>query len=240
LFIDPDVLQADYARSPDWLKALMNAWADGLNYYLAKHPQVKPKLIAHFEPWMALSFSEGSIGGDIEDIKLTQLEDFYGKRKLGMTDDERGFVFHDPGGSNGIAIAPSDSMDGHALLLINPHTTFFFRSELQVDERRRPECLWRGDLGTVLRLSGIQRACRLDAHVDRRGQCRRVCGRHRRRRTASVITATAKNFGRWARDSSRCRIERPAAAERRGHSRPITPATARSFARPTANGSAFR
>ncbi|MGD0865388.1 MAG: penicillin acylase family protein [Rhizomicrobium sp.] len=131
LFIDPDALQADYARSPDWLKALMNAWADGLNYYLAKHPQVKPKVIAHFEPWMALSFSEGSIGGDIEDIKLTQLEDFYDKRKLGMTDDERGFVFHDPGGSNGIAIAPSDSMDGHALLLINPHTTFFFRSELQ-------------------------------------------------------------------------------------------------------------
>ena len=132
LFIDPQVLQADYAGSPDWLKALMNAWADGLNYYLAKHPHVKPKLIAQFEPWMALAFSEGSIGGDIEQIKLTELENFYGKRKLGMTDDERGFVFHEPGGSNGIAIAPSDARDGHALLLINPHTTFFFRSELQV------------------------------------------------------------------------------------------------------------
>jgi acyl-homoserine-lactone acylase len=132
LFIDSEVLKADYATSPDWLKALMNAWADGLNYYLAKHPQVKPKLISHFEPWMALSFSEGSIGGDIEDIKLTPLEDFYGKRKLGMTDDERGFIFHEPSGSNGIAIAPSDTRDGHALLLINPHTTFFFRSELQV------------------------------------------------------------------------------------------------------------
>ncbi len=132
LFIDPQVLKADYGRSPEWLKALMNAWADGLNFYLAKHPQVKPKLIAHFEPWMALSFSEGSIGGDIERIKLTELEDFYGKRKLGTTDDERGLVFHEPRGSNGIAIAPSDTLNGHALLLINPHTTFFFRSELQV------------------------------------------------------------------------------------------------------------
>jgi acyl-homoserine-lactone acylase len=132
LFIDPDVLKADYAKSPDWLKTLMNAWADGLNFYLAKHPNVKPRVITHFEPWMALSFSEGSIGGDIERVMLSQLEDFYGNRKLGMTDDERGLIFHEPRGSNGIAISPSDTRDGHALLLINPHTTFFFRSELQM------------------------------------------------------------------------------------------------------------
>ena len=126
------MLKADYAKSPDWLKTLMNAWADGLNFYLAKHPNVKPRVITHFEPWMALSFSEGSIGGDIERVMLSQLEDFYGNRKLGMTDDERGLIFHEPRGSNGIAISPSDTRDGHALLLINPHTTFFFRSELQM------------------------------------------------------------------------------------------------------------
>ncbi|HEY8948388.1 MAG TPA: penicillin acylase family protein [Rhizomicrobium sp.] len=132
LFIDPEALKADYAKSPDWLKALMDAWADGLNFYLATHPNAKPKVIAHFEPWMALSFSEGSIGGDIERVLLTPLQNFYGNRKLGMTRDERGLVFHEPSGSNGIAIAPSDTRDGHALLLINPHTTFFFRSELQM------------------------------------------------------------------------------------------------------------
>ncbi|MDE1987024.1 MAG: penicillin acylase family protein [Alphaproteobacteria bacterium] len=132
LFIDPEVLKADYAKSPAWLQALMNAWADGLNYYLATHTDVKPRVIRHFEPWMALSFTEGSIGGDIERVPLSQLQDFYGKQKLGMTDDERGLVFHEPRGSNGIAIAPSDTRDGHALLLINPHTTFFFRSELQM------------------------------------------------------------------------------------------------------------
>lgn len=132
LFIDPAVLKADYAKSPAWLKALMNGWADGLNYYLATHPDVKPKVITRFEPWMALSFSEGSIGGDIERVALTQLESFYGQRQLAMTADEKGLLFKEPKGSNGIAIAPKNTLEGHALLLINPHTSFFFRSEMQV------------------------------------------------------------------------------------------------------------
>ena len=59
-----------YAGSAPWLKSLMNAWADGLNFYLATHPGVKPRALARFEPWMALSFTEGSIGGDIERIDL--------------------------------------------------------------------------------------------------------------------------------------------------------------------------
>ena len=68
LYIDEPGLKGDYARSPAWLQALMNGWADGLNFYLATHPRTKPRVITHFEPWMALSFSEGSIGGDIEHI----------------------------------------------------------------------------------------------------------------------------------------------------------------------------
>ncbi len=132
LFIDPAVLKADYAKSPAWLKALMNGWADGLNFYLATHPDVKPKVIKRFEPWMALSFSEGSIGGDIERVALTQLEAFYGQRQLAMTADEKGLLFKEPKGSNGFAIAPKNTLEGHALLLINPHTSFFFRSEMQV------------------------------------------------------------------------------------------------------------
>src|SRR6266478_5072101 len=79
LFINPDSLRVRYAASPAWLKRLMNAWADGLNFYLYKHPEVKPRVIARFEPWMALSFTEGSIGGDIEKINLKELEAFYGK-----------------------------------------------------------------------------------------------------------------------------------------------------------------
>ncbi len=78
LFIDVGRLQRQYRAAPAWLKSLMDAWSDGLNYFLSKHPNVHPKVIQHFEPWMALSFTEGSIGGDIETIDLKQLEKFYG------------------------------------------------------------------------------------------------------------------------------------------------------------------
>lgn len=132
LFIQPDDLKADYARSPEWLKALMIAWADGLNYYLHTHPNVIPRVIKHFEPWMALAFSEGSIGGDIESISLGQLEALYGNRPVALNDIETGRVRPEPTGSNGFAIAPSHTRNGHALLMINPHTSFFFRSEAQV------------------------------------------------------------------------------------------------------------
>lgn len=132
LYVDEAGLKADYAASPDWLKKLMDAWADGLNYFLATHPQVKPRLITHFQPWMTMCFTEGSIGGDIESIPLTQLQAFYEQRAIAMTARERDVSLREPTGSNGIAIAPELTRDGHALLLINPHTSFFFRSELQM------------------------------------------------------------------------------------------------------------
>jgi acyl-homoserine-lactone acylase len=134
LFINTDTLRAKYAASPAWLKQLMNAWADGLNYYLHTHAQVKPRVIRRFEPWMALSFSEGSIGGDIEDVSIKQLAAFYGNgaddliRETGDGPPPE----PEPGGSNGMAVAPSNTLDHHALLLINPHTSFFFRAELQM------------------------------------------------------------------------------------------------------------
>ena len=134
LFIDPEVLKAEYAGSPEWLKKLMGAFADGANFYLAKHPQTKPLVIRHFEPWMALSFSEGSIGGDIERVDLKQLEAFYGggKSAASLQGEPGPLAEAEPGGSNGIAIAPGNTTQHHALLLINPHTSFFFRSELQM------------------------------------------------------------------------------------------------------------
>ncbi|MET9552266.1 penicillin acylase family protein [Streptomyces sp. NPDC006645] len=135
LFLDPEELRKDYAKCPAWLRALMRAWADGLNYYLATHPEVRPRVLDRFEPWMPLSFSEGSIGGDIESVMLSQLEAFYSGRDVPITDEERGLVLREPTGSNGIAVAPSHTRDGHALLLINPHTSFFFRAEQHVTSR---------------------------------------------------------------------------------------------------------
>jgi acyl-homoserine-lactone acylase len=131
LFINPDSMKAMYARSPDWLRSLMDAYADGLNFFLHKHPEVRPKVITRFDPWMALTFSEGSIGGDIERVSIPQLRAFHTNTPAPRTADE-GEMFEEPRGSNGIAIAPQNTVNKRALLLINPHTSFFFRAEAQM------------------------------------------------------------------------------------------------------------
>jgi len=127
LFIDPVELKKEYTASPAWLRKLMDAFADGLDYYLYQHPEVKPRVIRRFEPWMALSFTEGSIGGDIERVDLNQLAAFYGQAAAEQREYDP-----EPAGSNGAAIAPSNTVAHRALLLINPHTSFYFRSELQM------------------------------------------------------------------------------------------------------------
>ena len=110
----------------------MDAWAAGLNYYLATHPEVKPRVLTRFEPWMALSFTEGSIGGDIERIDLKELERFLSAERS-KTAAAALYDPSSPRGSNGDRhCSPALTKDGKALLLINPHTSFFFRSELQV------------------------------------------------------------------------------------------------------------
>ena len=130
LFIDPAELQQQFDASPAWLQELMVAFADGLNFYLYTHPEVTPRVIQTFEPWMALSFTEGSIGGDIERVDLQQLQDFYGNGS-GLAQVQIRLDV-EPGGSNGFSIAPENTSNGNALLLINPHTSFFFRSELHM------------------------------------------------------------------------------------------------------------
>ncbi len=132
LFIDPEDMKQQYDGSPDWLKALMDAYADGLNYYLYTHPEVEPRVITHFEPWMALTFSEGSIGGDIERVNLRNLEAFYGDGSQMSLADAPSEVDREPTGSNGFAVAPANTASGNALLYINPHTSHYFRAELHM------------------------------------------------------------------------------------------------------------
>src|SRR6476646_8330402 len=56
LYVSDAKLKDEYAKSPEPMQKLMNGWADGLNYFLATHPQVKPQMLKRFEPWMAMSF----------------------------------------------------------------------------------------------------------------------------------------------------------------------------------------
>ena len=133
LINDPADLQARYEGAEPWLKKLMQAWADGLNFYLATHPSVTPRAITRFDPWMPLSFSDGSIGPDIERVNLREFAAYYpGAPAPGRRADPVPGEYVEPTGSNGVAIAPKIEKNHHALLLINPHTSFFFREEAQM------------------------------------------------------------------------------------------------------------
>lgn len=125
-----------YESSPEWLQKLCVAFADGINFYLHTHPEVQPKLLTHFEPWMPMYFSEGSIGGDIERVSTKEIKAFYeNKPVLSLSKINDGLMRIDddePRGSNGFAISGKLTASGNAMLLINPHTSFFFRGEAHV------------------------------------------------------------------------------------------------------------
>jgi len=125
----------NFDNSPKWLQDLCVAFADGINFYLSEHPEVTPKLITHFEPWMPMYFSEGSIGGDIERISTAKIKDFYDSSNTALAMVNDGLIRlkdNEPRGSNGFAISGSKTASGNAMLLINPHTSFFFRGEVHV------------------------------------------------------------------------------------------------------------
>ena len=137
LYMTTDEAKSAYAASPDWLRALCDSFADGLNYYLAMHPEVRPKVLERFEPWMPMFFFEGSIGGDIEQIPVAGIKAFYGAGEsieLAVIEQARApdFGYERHLGSNGFAIAGEHTASGDAMLLINPHTTFYFRGEVHV------------------------------------------------------------------------------------------------------------
>lgn len=153
LYMTREEAEAAYAAAPDWLRQLCDAFADGLNWYLATHPDVQPELLTRFEPWMPFYFFEGSIGGDIEQIPVDGIEAFYSRGRSVVDELPRlerpaasgpaeqtaaraaaqpAPVFVEPSGSNGFAIAGSRTASGNAMLLINPHTSFFFRGEVHL------------------------------------------------------------------------------------------------------------
>jgi acyl-homoserine lactone acylase PvdQ len=137
LFMTEEEAKTTYASVPDWLKELCEAWADGINFYLHTHPEVEPKAIQKYEPWMTMYFTEGSIGGDIERVSTRKIKAFYESispsgRGPGGGLAESELLLEEPQGSNGLAISGDLTESGNAMLLINPHTSFYFRGEVHV------------------------------------------------------------------------------------------------------------
>ena len=136
LFMTQEEAITNYESSPEWLKKLCIAFADGVNYYLETHPEVTPRLLTHFEPWMPMYFSEGSIGGDIERVSTRKIKAMYEggmeipqAQQVALLQEQE---MQEPQGSNGIAISGDLTASGNPLLLINPHTSFYFRGEVHV------------------------------------------------------------------------------------------------------------
>lgn len=123
----------DYQVSPPYFKKLMDAFADGVNYYLYKHPEVKPDALTNFKPWYALMFTDGSVGATITGgATVRDVQTFYGGngQLMGYAGEPNEELRET--GSNGFAISPIKSATGSALLWINPHVPFYFRSEVEM------------------------------------------------------------------------------------------------------------
>ncbi|RDC62500.1 penicillin acylase family protein [Adhaeribacter pallidiroseus] len=134
LLIDSTEAISDYQKAEPWLKKLLNAYADGINYYLYQNPEVKPALLHRFKPWYPLLWTDGSIGAiNTADITVTELKNFYtGSQDFSSAVPKKMEL---PSGSNGFAFAPAKTESGHAILYINPHVTFYFRPEVQVQSQ---------------------------------------------------------------------------------------------------------
>jgi acyl-homoserine lactone acylase PvdQ len=132
LLIDSTDAKADYDNAPAWLKKLLQAHADGINYYLYKNPKTKPLLLSHFEPWYPLLWTDGSIGAiNTGGVTEENVKNLYGSGNDAVSFSPKRFE-EITTGSNGFAIAPAKTADSNAILYINPHVTFYFRPEVHM------------------------------------------------------------------------------------------------------------
>ena len=113
----PRLAREEYARLDPKMRALCDAFAAGFNYYLARHTEVRPRLLTKVEPWYTLAFIRFNYfqNGFARDRNLP--------REVQTAEIDRALA--DNVGSNGWVIAPAKSKTGHAMLLINPHLPFF-------------------------------------------------------------------------------------------------------------------
>ncbi len=126
--------RAEYERLGPRPRQLCDAFAAGLNYFLASRTEVKPRLLTRFESWhvLALLRHRRHQRESVEVSGLSPAE----LKALGSGGTG--------GGSNGLAVGPSKSAAGGAMLIGAPHRQFFgedqfYEGHLRSDEGWR---LW--------------------------------------------------------------------------------------------------
>lgn len=142
----------EYAREPPERRRLWDAFAAGLNHYLATHPEAQPRLITRYEPWFVFArFRAASAATTVDGVRLADVvatpldgapgaDDEREARK--STLDSGGASGREPDapfGSNTWAVAPARTTAGYALLFQNPHVSFYgggqrYEVHLQSDE----------------------------------------------------------------------------------------------------------
>ncbi|MBB5284586.1 acyl-homoserine lactone acylase PvdQ [Rhabdobacter roseus] len=133
MYIDSSKAIGLYEQSPRWLQKLCDAYADGINFYMISHPEKKPKLIQRVQPWMVLMNNVPALAGS--NIDEDEFVKFYGKDARLSLSYRPGYLAEDPrepAGSNGWALSPARTQSKNAMLLINPHSEFYGRIEIQV------------------------------------------------------------------------------------------------------------
>jgi acyl-homoserine-lactone acylase len=135
LIYDSAAAKIDYDHAPEWFKKLLNAFADGVNYFLYNHPNVHAQVLKHFEPWFALMYTDGSISAtEMGGLTTQDVKNLYPLNGIpaSVNNNKKPDEIERLSGSNGFAFAPSRTESGKAILYINPHVTFYFRIEAQM------------------------------------------------------------------------------------------------------------
>lgn len=133
LVIDSAEAVKEYNAAPIWLRKLLQAWSDGIHFYLYKHPTVKTILLKEFKPWYPLMWTDGSISAiSTGFLNARDVKNFYTNTNQSTVYQKFRTEDEEQTGSNGFAIAPLKSTSGSAMLYINPHVTFYFRPEVHM------------------------------------------------------------------------------------------------------------
>ncbi|MDQ6814964.1 MAG: penicillin acylase family protein, partial [Bacteroidota bacterium] len=129
---------------------------------LYTHPEVKPAVLTHFEPWFALLRTNGSISAtQTGGVSVADMKTLYRARNGSVSYNDKKVPFFDvdPTGSNGFAVAPSKTASKNAILYINPHVTFYFRSEAQMVSDEGLQSYGAVTWGTFFIFQGFNQYC---------------------------------------------------------------------------------